>query len=94
MAKKLNSKRQAETKADYEIKPIITTSADIAANPMLYAVLRLNESVEVTDFRGENHKVMVTNKTVAGYIPVYKTVEEATKHTLNGKYQIIAICPT
>ena len=94
MAKKLNSKSQAEAKVDYEIKPIVTTSADIAANPMLYAVLRLNESVDVKDVRGEHHKVMVTNEFVAGYIPVYKTVEEATKHTVDGKYQIIAICPS
>ncbi|CAB4140549.1 hypothetical protein UFOVP402_41 [uncultured Caudovirales phage] len=93
MAKKLNSKSQARAKADYEIKPIVTTSADIEANSMLYAVLRLNESVNVKDIRGEHHNVMVTNEVIAGYIPVYKTVEEAKKHTVNGKYQIVAICP-
>jgi hypothetical protein len=93
MAKKQNSKRQAVAKADYEIKPIVTTAADIAANSKLYAVLRLNESVEVTDFQGENHKVMVTNDEVAGYIPVFKTVDAAKKSACNGKYQIIAICP-
>lgn len=91
MAKKLNSKSQAGAKADYEIKPIVTTSADIEANPVLYAVLRLNEAVDVTDFSGEVHKVKVNNDVVAGYIPVYKTVEEAQKHSQDGKYSIVAV---
>lgn len=91
MAKKLNSKSQAGAKADYEIKPIVTTSADIEANLMLYAVLRLNEAVDVTDFSGKVHKVKVNNDVVAGYIPVYKTVEEAQKHNQDGKYSIVAI---
>lgn len=93
MAKKSNSKSQARAKAEYEIKPIVTTSADIAANPMLYAVLRLNESVEVTDFRGEVGSISVVNDEVAGYLPVFKTVEAAQKNCNNGKYQIVAICP-
>lgn len=93
MAKKLNSKSQAETKADYEIKPIVTTSADIAANLVLYAVLRLNESVEMKDFRGEVHSINVVNNEVAGYLPVFKSVEAAQKSACNGKYQIVAISP-
>lgn len=95
MGKKLNSKSQTWTKADYEIKPIVTTSADIEENLMLYAVLRLNESVEVDDMlRGETINVKVTNDKVAGYIPVFKTVEAANESCANGKYQIIAICPS
>lgn len=89
-----NSKSQAGAKADYEIKPIVTTSTDIAANPMLYAVLRLNESVEVKDFRSEIHSINVVNDEVAGYLPVFKSVDAAQKRACNGKYQIVAICPS
>lgn len=93
MAKKSNSKSQVRAKAEYEIKPIVTAPADIAANPMLYAVLRLNESVDMKDFRGETHSINIVNNEVAGYLPVFKNVEAAQKSACNGKYQIIAICP-
>jgi len=92
MAKKLNSKRQAGAKADYEIKPIVTTSADIEANPMLYAVLKLNTDIEVTNpFTGKREDIKVGG--IAGYIPVFNTVEEAQKSSQDGKYSIVAISP-
>ena len=77
--------------ANRKLKADKTTEASIAQNCLLYAVLRLNEAVDVTDVRGEAHKVKVNNDVVAGYIPVYKTVEEAQKHSQDGKYSIVAI---
>ena len=92
MAKKLNSKSQAGVKVDYEIKPIVTTSADIEANPMLYAVLKLNTDIEVTNpFTGKREDIKVGG--IAGYIPVFNTVEEAQKSSQDGKYSIVAISP-
>ena len=64
---------------------------NMTTSVLLYAVLRLNEAVDVTDFSGKVHKVKVNNDVVAGYIPVYKTVEEAQKHNQDGKYSIVAI---
>ena len=94
MAKKLNSKSQAGAKADYEIKPIVTTSADIEANPLLYAVMRLNEKIDVTDAWGNTTEVKLSNDTNAGYIPVFKTIEAAQHWANDGKYQIVAISPS
>ena len=94
MAKKLNSKRQTGAKADYEIKPIVTTSADIAANPVLYAVMRLNEKIDVTDSRGNTTEVKLSTDDNAGYIPVFKNIEAAKHWANDGKYQILAICPS
>ena len=94
MAKKLNSKRQAGAKADYEIKPIVTTSADIEANPVLYAVMRLNEKIDVTDAWGNTTEVKLSNEKNAGYIPVFKNIEAAKDWASDGKYQILAICPS
>lgn len=94
MAKKLNSKSQAGAKADYEIKPIVTTSTDIEANPVLYAVMRLNEKIEVTDAWGNTTEVKLTTDDNAGYIPVFKNIEAAKHWANDGKYQILAICPS
>jgi len=94
MVKKLNSKSQAGAKADYEIKPIVTTSADIEASPVLYAVMRLNEKIEVTDAWGNTTEVKLTTDDNAGYIPVFKNIEAAKHWAVDGKYQIVAICPS
>ena len=68
------------------------TSADIEANPMLYAVLRLNTDIEVTNpFTGKREDIKVGG--IAGYIPVFNTVEEAQKSSQDGKYSIVAISP-
>lgn len=57
----------------------------------MYAVMRLNTSVEVTDIIGQNHRINLMEDNVMGYIPVYKTKKEAMKHTEKGKYQILKL---
>lgn len=57
----------------------------------MYAVMRLNTSVEVTDIIGQVHKVNLSNKERMGYIPVYKTKKEAMKYTEKGKFQILKL---
>ena len=54
---------------------------------ILFAVMRLNKDVLIND-----EKVIdITNDSVAGFIPVYKTYDEAKKNSKNGKYDIIEI---
>ena len=53
---------------------------------VLYAVMRLNETVEI-DYFGQTHHVKVAG--IRGFIPVFETIEEATEHAQNGKYQIM-----
>ena len=55
----------------------------------MYAVMRLNTSVEVTDIIGQVHTVNLNNKERVGYIPVYKTKKEAMKKKKKGKFQIL-----
>lgn len=57
----------------------------------MYAVMRLNTSVEVTDIVGQVHKISLIKDNVSGYIPVYKTKKEAMKHTEKGKFQILKL---
>jgi hypothetical protein len=57
----------------------------------MYAVMRLNTSVEVTDIFKVKHLVNLENNNRMGYIPVYKTKKEAMKHTEKGKYQILKL---
>ena len=57
--------------------------AAIAVEPVLYAVLKLLTLVEVS---GLTHKVKITG--AEGYIPVFKTMEEAKEAACDGKYQI------
>ena len=82
MAQKKNSKR-----------PVVTTSADTEVQPMFYAVMRLNEEIDVTDVWGNTTVISLSNDTTAGHIPVFRTIEEAKHWANNGKYTIIAIQP-
>ena len=70
-----------------ENKTSQTDKPAIAVEPVLYAVLKLLTLVEVDDVSGLTHKVKITG--AEGYIPVFKTIEEAEKAACNGKYQII-----
>ena len=60
----------------------------------MYAVMRLNTSIEVTDIFNNNHRVNLEKDNRLGYIPVYKTKKEAMKHTEKGKYQILKLQAT
>lgn len=71
-----------------------TSESGSSTKPVFYAVLRLNESVEVRNYRNEPCHIQVANEEVAGYIPVYKSVEAARKHSEDGKYPIAAITAT
>lgn len=62
------------------------TKPAIAVEPVLYAVLKLLTLVEVKDVSGLTHKVKITG--AEGYIPVFKTMEEAKEAACDGKYQI------
>ena len=57
----------------------------------MYAVIRINTTVLVTDIIGQEHRVSLDNKERMGYIPVYKTKKEAMKHTEKGKFQILKL---
>lgn len=57
----------------------------------MYAVMRLNTSIEVTDIIGQIHKINMKNGLKMGYIPVYKTKKEAIKHAEKGKFQILKL---
>ena len=60
------------------------------ANRVLYAVLKLNTDIEVTNpFTGKQEDIKLGG--LAGYIPVFETIEEAEESSQNGKYQIVAI---
>ena len=67
-----------------------TTETAIDANRVLYAVLKLNTDIEVTNpFTGEHKDIKLGG--LAGYIPVFSTIEEAKESSQHGKYQIVAI---
>jgi hypothetical protein len=57
----------------------------------MYAVMRLNTSVVVTNIAGQKHKVSMEKENVMGYIPVYKTKKEAIKHSEKGRFQILKL---
>lgn len=57
----------------------------------MYAVMKLNTKIEITDVFNQKHGINLEDKTMAGYIPVYKTKREAIKHTEKGKYQMLKI---
>ncbi len=60
------------------------------AKRVLYAVLKLNTDIEVTNpLTGKQEDIKLGG--LAGYIPVFETIEEATESSQNGKYQIVAI---
>jgi hypothetical protein len=67
-----------------------TTETAIDAKRVLYAVLKLNTDIEVTNpFTGKQKDIKLGG--LAGYIPVFATIEEATESSQHGKYKIIAI---
>ena len=67
-----------------------TTETAIDANRELYAVLKLNTDIEVTNpFTGKQEDIKLGG--LAGYIPVFSTIEEAKESSQHGKYQIVAI---
>lgn len=51
---------------------------------MMYAVMKLLTSV---DLAGAEVKI----NGIAGYIPIFKTIEEAKENSNDGEYQILAI---
>ena len=55
----------------------------------MFVVLRLIETVDVTDPFGNDHPIQI--KGIRGFLPVYETIEEATESANNGKYQIFEI---
>lgn len=76
----------------YHIEPIKTVTVKDEKN-MLFAVMRLNDKVEVTDAFGKKFDVSLITDENAGYIPVFKTIESAQHWACDGKYQIIGIEP-
>ena len=68
-------------------EPLKTVVVD---NPLLYAVLKLQTVVQIDDLlSGLTHEVKVVG--AEGYIPVYKTMEEAEKSACDGKYRIVSM---
>ena len=65
------------------------TDRPIGYKPVLYVVLKLLTLIEVTDVAGDKHKVKISN--AEGYIPVFRTMEEAEIEACDGKYQIIVM---
>ena len=56
----------------------------------LYAVMKLNTDIEVNNpLTGKTEAVKLNG--VAGYIPVFSTMEEAEQSAQNGKYDILSI---
>lgn len=56
---------------------------------LLYAVLRLIKTVEVTNINGSVELLKIQG--IEGYIPVYATEEEAIKASDNGKYIVVPL---
>lgn len=53
-------------------------------------MLKLNTDIEFTNpFTGKRESIKVGG--IAGYIPVFNTVEEAQNSSQDGKYSIVAI---
>jgi hypothetical protein len=56
---------------------------------VLYVVLKLLTLVEVQDVASDKHIVKISG--AEGYMPVFKTIEEAKIEACDGKYQIFAM---
>lgn len=56
----------------------------------LYAVLKLSTDIEYIDPYTDK-KVSQKLDGIAGYIPVFSSIEEAEEHNGDGKYSIIKI---
>lgn len=57
---------------------------------VFYAVMKLNTDIEyINPFSGKREDVKLGG--LAGYIPVFNSLEEAQDSSQDGKYQILAI---
>jgi len=54
---------------------------------LLFAVLKVQETVKCTLFNGHEEDVKIAG--IAGIIPLYENYEEAEKASSNGKYDIV-----
>jgi len=74
-------------------KLIAVTSAPVAENRVLYAVMKLLTEIECTHpFNGKRESIKIGG--IAGYIPVFDNIEEASISSQDGKYSIVAIQPS
>jgi hypothetical protein len=55
----------------------------------LYAVLRMQKTVELKLFNG--HKESVSVNGAEGFMPIYATIEEAREASNNGKYEVVGL---
>ena len=63
---------------------------DDIVEEIFYAVMKLNTDIEyINPFSGTREDVKLGG--LAGYIPVFNSLEEATESSQDGKYQILAI---
>lgn len=78
------------TKVSKKQKQSESIEPAIDDNTVLYAVLKLNQDIIYTDpFTREERKEKIQG--IAGYIPCFKTIEEAKESACNGKFEIAAI---
>lgn len=55
-----------------------------------YMVMKMQKTVQVNDpISGQNNDVEIEG--LAGYVPVFHTIEEAEESSADGKYDIIPI---
>ena len=55
----------------------------------MYVVMRLSTSIEADLFNGEKQVVKLGG--IAGFLPVYDTLEQAQEAAENGKFEIVPI---
>ena len=68
-------------------------SAPVAENRVLYAVMKLLTEIKCTHpFNGKRESIKIGG--IAGYIPVFDNIEEASISSQDGKYSIVAIQPS
>jgi len=68
-------------------KPIVKKEKE--EKTKFYGVLKLLTTVEIINEYGEKRDIKIND--AKGYIPVFKTKEEAEKNNSNGKYEIIEL---
>jgi len=68
-------------------KPIVKKENE--EKTKFYGVLKLLTTVEIINEYGQKKDIKINN--AKGYIPVFKTKEEAEKNNGKGKYQIIEL---
>ena len=55
----------------------------------MYVVMRLSTSIEADLFNGEKQVVKLGG--IAGFLPVYDTLEQAQEAAENGRFEIVPI---